>query len=774
MSHRSKRQLLFYRTISAIFICYQPPRAHIRVAVKNFTGRKNISHPGTPMPNTLINVSNRLPVTVEDDRVTKSSGGLVAALEGLPEGQYKTKWIGWPGAAFPEESRRQEIARKLAEEHGCVAVFLSQEEATAFYEGFSNSSIWPLLHYLPNYLRYEPVWWEHYQNVNRIFAEKVLETAHEDDLVWVHDYQLMLLPAMLRAAAPNLRIGFFLHTPFPAYEIFRCHPRRRELVAGMLGANRIGFHAFGYLRHFCSTVQRLLGIETELTHIPSEGHNTALGVYPIGINAPKFEQTLDSKEFQQRREEFRLAHEGKRLVVSVERMDYTKGILHRLEAIDNFLAGSNEIDAIRFVFVSVPSREGIEEYQHLVEEVESRVGQLNGKYATLLNSPIHFIHGSIPFVDLCALYALADIGLVTPLIDGMNLVAKEFIACQRENAGVLILSEFAGAAEELFNALLVNPYDSAAVAGTLTDALALPVEERRNLILPMRERVMRYDARHWARSFIDDLVSGPISDARTAVETDIREAREQVGQAVSAGRRIALFLDYDGTLREIELDPWAATPNAGIETLLHRLGQQPNVDVTVISGRSQEDMETFLGGHPFRLIAEHGASLRGPGQKEWERLDRNINYAWKEELLAILRLYEQATPGSTIEEKHSSIVWHYRKADEDFGAWKANQLTEELSALTANNPIKVRHGKKMVEVTAAENNKGTAVARVLEQNDNYEVALCAGDDLTDESMFELSSPRLLTIKVGSGPTQARFRVSDPTTFRQFLDGMFTG
>jgi trehalose 6-phosphate synthase/phosphatase len=216
------------------------------------------------MPSTLINVSNRLPVTVEENRITKSSGGLVAALEGLPEGQYKTKWIGWPGAAFPEESRRKEIAAKLAEEYGCLAVFLGQEEATGFYEGFSNSSIWPLLHYLPNYLRYEPAWWEHYRNVNQIFAENVLEIAQEGDLVWVHDYQLMLLPAMLRAAAPKLKIGFFLHTPFPAYEIFRCHPRRRELVAGMLGANRIGFHAFGYLRHFCSTVQRLLDIETAL------------------------------------------------------------------------------------------------------------------------------------------------------------------------------------------------------------------------------------------------------------------------------------------------------------------------------------------------------------------------------------------------------------------------------------------------------------------------------------------------------------------------------
>jgi trehalose 6-phosphate synthase/phosphatase len=675
------------------------------------------------MTSTLINVSNRLPVTVEEDRIVKSSGGLVAALEGLPEGQYQTKWIGWPGAAFPEEDRRQEIEEKLREEYGCLPVFLSQEEATAFYEGFSNSSIWPLLHYLPNYLRYEPAWWEHYQNVNRSFAEKVLEIAQEGDLVWVHDYQLMLLPAMLRAVAPNLRIGFFLHTPFPAYEIFRCHPRRRELVAGMLGASRVGFHAFGYLRHFCSTVQRLLGIETELTHIPSEGHSTALGVYPIGINAPKFEQTLDSKEFLQRREEFQLAHEGKRLVVSVERMDYTKGILHRLEAIDNFLAGSDKTDAIRFVFVSVPSREGIEEYQHLVEEVESRVGQLNGKYATLLNSPIHFVHGSIPFLDLCALYALADIALVTPLIDGMNLVAKEFIACQRENPGLLILSEFAGAAEELFNALLVNPYDSAAVAGTLTQALALSPEEKQDRMRPMRERVIRYDARHWARSFIDDLVSDPTSDKR-AVETPIQEALEQLKKAFSTGERIALFLDYDGTLREIELDPRVATPNHGVGALLDHLAQKSNLDVTVISGRSQEDLKAFLGHYPFRLIAEHGASLREPGASEWHRLDRNINYAWKEELLAILRLYEQATPGSTVEEKHSSIVWHYRRADEEFGAWKANQLTEELSALTANYPVKVRHGRRMVEVTAPENNKGSAVGRLLEQNDNYQLALC--------------------------------------------------
>jgi trehalose 6-phosphate synthase/phosphatase len=722
------------------------------------------------MANTLINVSNRLPVAVKNGELTKSSGGLVAALEGLPKGHYEQKWIGWPGAEITDQKEQKQIGRKLADEYGCIPVFLGKEEAAGFYEGFSNSSIWPLLHYLPNYLRYEPEWWDDYRKVNQTFADKVLEIAKDGDLVWVHDYQLMLLPALLRAEAPNLRIGFFLHTPFPAPQVFRFHPRCRELVAGMLGANRIGFHAFNYLRHFSGAVRRLLRIETELTQVSRDGYTTALGVYPIGINASKFDETMDSEEFRQRRDEFRRAHEGKRLVISVERMDYTKGILHRLEAIDDFLAKWEQIDNIRFVFVSVPSREGIEEYQHLLEEVESRIGQLNGKYATLLNSPIHFIHGSIPFVDLCALYALADVALVTPLIDGMNLVAKEFIACQRENAGLLILSEFAGAAEELFNALFVNPYDSDGVAATLVAALGTPVEQRRSGIQAMRERVIRYDARHWARSFSDDLAADS-TDSRME-KAQIKEASDQIRRAIESGEKIALFLDYDGTLREIEVEPSAATPNLAIETLLRRLEQKPNLDITILSGRSETDLAAFFGSFSFRLIAEHGASWRQPGKKSWERPDHNLKYAWKDKLLPILRVYEQATPGSMVEEKASAIVWHYRKADEEFGEWKASRLTQELSALGANQPIKVRHGKKMVEVNAAEINKGAAVAQVLEQSPNYGIAICAGDDLTDEGMFELTLPRLLTIKVGPGLTQARFRIADPAAFRQFLGDLF--
>lgn len=717
------------------------------------------------MPTTLINVSNRLPVTV-GEKTTKSSGGLVAALEGLSAEEYDLKWIGWPGGCIADPARQGEVEAVLMQEHGCIPVFLSEEEIAGHYEGFSNSSIWPLLHYMPNYMRYDPAWWDHYRNVNQRFADKVLEMAKPGDLVWIHDYQLMLMPAMLYERMPDLKIGFFLHTPFPSFETFRCHPKRRELVAGMLGADVIGFHTFGYMRHFRSTVLRLLGLESEITRIRGEdGHTSAMGVFPIGINARKFEETLDSPEFAQRRDEFRSANAGKQIVLSVERMDYTKGILHRLDAIEQFLENLEERDAIKFIFVSVPSREEVEEYKELREETESRVGRINGKYATLNSSPIRFIHGSVNFTDLCALYATADVGMVTPLIDGMNLVAKEYIACQCEHDGVLMLSEFAGAAEELSNAVLVNPYDTRAVAEKLTEALGMPDDEKRACNQPMRERVMKYDAQHWARSFIQQLSTADATEG--AASDDPENATEQLRDAVAAGKRVALFLDYDGTLREIEREPRAAKPTAEIRSLLDELRQHDNIDVTLISGRTPHDLESWFGPSQIALIAEHGAVVRRRDGDEWEQWDRDVSYAWKDEIRDLLRLYEQSTPGSWVEEKRTSFVWHHRNTDPEFGTWKANQLTHELGTMMANEPVKIRHGRKIVEVTSSEVSKGAAIRRLLHEND-YDLILCAGDDQTDESMFGIDAPKFISIKVGQEPSRARYRLRDPAAFRKFL------
>ncbi|HEY3600615.1 MAG TPA: bifunctional alpha,alpha-trehalose-phosphate synthase (UDP-forming)/trehalose-phosphatase [Chthoniobacterales bacterium] len=723
-----------------------------------------------PKRNLLI-LSNRLPVTVSET-ITKSPGGLVAALEGLSSEQFDLKWIGWPGSVIPDE-RKEEVERLLVEEHGCIPVFLSEEEAAGYYLGFCNSSLWPILHYMPSYMRYDPAWWEQYRQINQRFAEKALELAEPGDLVWVHDYQLMLVPQMVHDEMPELKIGFFLHTPFPSYETFRCQPKRNELVTGLLGADLIGFHTFGYMRHFRSTVLRLLGIESEITLIRNEkGHVTRLGVFPIGINAKKFEETLNSREFKQRLAEMRATDGDKRVVLSVERLDYTKGILHRIEAIERFLAeidDPEEREAIKFIFVSVPSREGIEQYQELRAEVEARIGRINGTYATLRSSPIRFIHGSVEFVDLCALYTLSDVGLVTPLIDGMNLVAKEYIACQRDNPGVLILSEFAGAAGELFNAILINPYDAEGVANALREALALSPEEKAIRNRPMRARVMKYDAQKWARWFIEQLLRGR-DEATAPARSQIDELADELRSAVRAQKHIGLFLDYDGTLREIERDPQAAKPNAGVRHLLEALRHRPNLEVTLISGRTSDDLEAWLGEYPFSLIAEHGAALRRSGTRAWERLDVGVSYAWKEPMLQILRLYEDSTPGSLVEEKKTSLVWHYRNTDPEFGAWKAHQLAVELGAVMGNEPVEIRHGRKIIEASAAAISKGAAVRRLLEGR-YCDLVLCAGDDQTDESMFEIAAPNFVSIKVGRSPSRAMYRLPNPAEFRKFLESV---
>jgi trehalose 6-phosphate synthase/phosphatase len=401
----------------------------------------------------------------------------------------------------------------------------------------------------------------------------------------------------------------------------------------------------------------------------------------------------------------------------------------------------------------------------LREDVEARIGHINGRYTTLANAPVHFIHGTVDFTQLAALYALADVALVTPLVDGMNLVAKEYVACQRAEPGVLVLSEFAGAAEELFNAVIVNPYDATAVVDAIAQALAMPPDEKAARMASMRERVMQMDAQAWAKSFVDELAASP-NGCEAAHTTE--EASRRLRDAVRGGQRVALFLDYDGTLREIERDPGAARPNDAVRALMERLRRRDNLDVTIISGRTPQDLESFMGQYGFGMIGEHGAFLRRPGASEWEQLDRNASYAWKDEILKVLRPYVASTPGSFIENKRTSLVWHYRRSDPELGTWKAHQLAEELAAVTANEPIHVRHGRKIVEVTAAQINKGAAVMHVLSDR-TYDLILLAGDDTTDESMFRLELRNALTIKVGDRETQAQYRLPHPAALRRFLE-----
>jgi trehalose 6-phosphate synthase/phosphatase len=716
---------------------------------------------------TVINVSNRLPVTI-GPQIERSSGGLVAAMGDLST-QIDLKWIGWAGGSIDDPVEKERICRELVDTYRYYPIFLEDSQASDYYDGFSNSTMWPLLHNMTSYSRYRDLWYEAYQRVNQIFAEAIIDIARPGDVVWVHDYHLMLLPRILRRVLPHLKIGFFLHTPFPPSEIFRCHPNREDLLYGLLGADLIGFQTFGFLRHFRATLLRVLGIESLMDRIVHDFYTTVIGVYPIGINASRFASEMQSEEYAGHLKEYRHAYSDKKVVLSVERLDYTKGIPQRLDAIEKFLGQCPDTEDIVFIFISVPSREDVAAYQALVEEVQGRVSRINGKYSTIKNIPLHFMYQSVNFSQLCALYALADVCLVTPLIDGMNLVAKEYIACQHEKIGVLILSEFAGAAQELPHALIVNPYDARQMVDCLKLALKMTEADKLKRMAPMRERVMRYDARQWANVFLEDLYA---SQPEQESQTDIPPVTTMNLGDLQDSEPIALFLDYDGTLSELQKKPTDAFPHAEIEDLLNRLATAKGIDVFIISGRTREDMEQWFGPYDFKLVAEHGFCYRWSPGKEWLDFDPQIDLRWMDKIIEIFHHYADMTPGSFVEVKTSSVVWHYRESDPEFGTWKAHQLVADLSEMLTNLPVKIHHGKKIVEVGSMQISKGIVMSALLERG-NYTKYLCAGDDETDESMFQNSDDRMVSVKVGQGVTSAQFRCPDPKAFRAFLQELLT-
>jgi trehalose 6-phosphate synthase/phosphatase len=678
-------------------------------------------------------------------------------------GRFDLRWIGWPGQSVHDSRTRNELGQTLREEFGCNPVWLSKNQVSAYYQGFSNSSLWPLLHYMPNYMRFQDAWWEEYREVNRRFAEVVLDEARDGDLVWVHDYHLMLLPGLLRRKRPELRIGFFLHTPFPSYEVFRCHPHREDLLQGVLGADLIGFHAFGYLRHFRSAVLRLLALESEMDRIAVGNRHARIGVYPIGIDARRFTDELDSSRHEQLKAQFRTTYHDKQIVLNVERMDYTKGIPRRLDAIDAFLESCPNKDSVVFIFIGVPSRGDVPEYRELRTRIENRVGHINGRHSTLYNTPVRFHHSSVKPEELVALYALADVALVTPLIDGMNLVAKEYVACKRSETGALVLSEFAGAAGELHNAIFVNPYDNAQVAEAIREALAMPEQEKRRRLEPMRIRALEQDAYHWARTFVEKLES--LSGRRDA-KANATEIVEQLSTRLKEAGRIAWFLDYEGTLREPVSAHHSAEPTPEIRELLARLAADPRSDVFVLSRHAPEKLDAWFGACRCSLVAEHGCMYRLVGGP-WHRLNPNADLGWKDRIINVFQLYAGTTPGSTIETRRSSITWTYRHADPEFGRWKANQLAAELSDMLANLPIEIRHGKRRVEVCSMSENKGAALEHFMRIS-TYDLVVCTGDDITDEPMFRLTQQGLVSIKVGPEETRAGARLANPAELRQVL------
>jgi trehalose 6-phosphate synthase/phosphatase len=720
------------------------------------------------MARRLVIVSNRLPVTTDivggDIVLSPASGGLATGLRGWHE-QSAGVWIGWPGTTTRlSVSHRRTLDAQLAERR-IVPVHLTRHEVKQYYDELSNGVLWPVFHYLLDRVPLGPTTWDSYKHVNERFADVVAEQYRPGDLIWIHDYHLLLLPGLLRRRQPDARIGFFLHIPFPAAEIFRILPWRHELLEGLLGADLIGFHTYSYLQHFATALADLSGVEPEDGRAWVDDREVRFGVFPMGIDAAAFRRLASSPAVEEELRTIRRDAHDRKLLVGVDRLDYTKGIPHRLLAVETLLKQDPGLrDRLRLIQVAAPSRGEVPSYQAFGDEIDGLIGRINGTYGTTASVPIHYLHQPISQDHLVALYRAADVMLVTPLRDGMNLVAKEFIASRIDDDGVLVLSEFAGAAEELPEAVSVNAYDVQDLATKIAEALALSADERTRRMKTMRRRVMTYDVRRWAEEFVNRLARDPGPEARTTAE----DALKDVIWRCRTARALAILLDYDGTLVPIVRTPDLAAPDHGLLPLLASLAGRPNTMVHIVSGRARDVLDAWFGALPIAVWAEDGIWVRPNGVEGWAAAFEIGDCAWMAEVRALMQDFTAATPGAFIEDKTASIAWHYRKAVRGFGEAQARELRVALSKAMADRPVQIMEGKKVLEVRPRGAAKAGIAQWLLSHEPPPELIVAFGDDRTDEEMFAALPPGSVSVHVGAGSTMATHRLRDWTATRTFL------
>lgn len=719
------------------------------------------------MSKTII-VSNRLPVKIAERdgefTLAPSEGGLATGLGSIYR-DGNNVWIGWPGLVVPEEKDQDNIRQQLAGMN-LMPVYLEQDEINNFYEGFSNETLWPVFHYMAVYARYEQSYWDCYYRVNEKFRDLILSVAEPDDVIWIHDYQLLLLPGMLRQALADVSIGFFLHIPFPSFELFRLLPWRAELLEGMLGADLLGFHTFDDSRHFINAVTRILPINASANQLMVNDRAVIAETFPMGIDYDKYASMVGNMEVQQQLQQLEENFHGIKMILSIDRLDYSKGILQRLQAFELFLQLYPEYtEKVVLYMIVVPSRDNVPQYIALRDEIDKLVGGINARFRTINWHPVHYFYRSFPIETLSALYNFADVCLVSPMRDGMNLVSKEYVASRTQNNGVLVLSEMAGASKELIDALIVNPNNIGAITRAIEEALIMPLPEQYRRMKQMRQVVAKFNINHWVKLFMDRLQEVKQIQQSMLARRLSPDMQLYVQQAYKKAGRRAIFLDYDGTLVGFNVNIDLASPDQELYQLLRSLTADPANEVIMISGRKHETLSEWLGHLRLDLIAEHGAWSKKQGGK-WHKLP-GLNDQWKQEIYTILETYTDRTPGSFIEEKSYSLVWHYRKVEVGLGELRANELMGTLRYYTSDKGLQVLPGDKVIEVKNVEINKGRATLSWLHDS-HFDFVMAIGDDHTDEDIFKALPEDAITIKVGSQVSAARYYLRNFQEVRQFL------
>jgi trehalose 6-phosphate synthase/phosphatase len=761
----------------------------------------------------LISVANRLPFSLssQGQTVTVSSGGLVSALSGAHiEGERI--WLGSAPNGLTSENW-PEIEKLLSRELNrltwtCHPLFVPPTVYNSYYNGTCNDVLWPLLHYQPEFVDFNYPSWHAYREVNELMANEIAAISNDDDLIWIHDFHLFLVPSYLRRLRPKLKTGFFLHVPFPSSEVFRQLPVREEILSSLLDSNLIGFHDYSYLRHFSSTVLRLLGIDSRMLEIEGTSHTTHLGVFPVSIDSDYFMTQTNSKEV---RALAKTVAKPYFQFLGVDRLDYIKGIDLKLKAFAALLRTHPEVrEQVGLLQVAVPTRPDVPIYNKLAHDIAGQIGEINGEFSTPNWTPIQYIHANVQSDELIALYREADALIVSSKRDGMNLVALEYVASQDvdENPGVLLLSEFTGAVSALSHTLSINPWDIQDFANKLFISMRMPKEEKTQRIKIMQEQIQNYTATDWAQTFIKKLNSchdsensinyqqftsqpftenqqrdllkfDPLPHQPPIINADnfwIERISNQI--MISSPQHVTLFLDYDGTLVPIRTIPELAVLPKDVRSKLRRIIERYShwLEIVIISGRTSEflfsQFESLAIDYGVHLAAEHGAKYFDPHTQHWNERIHRQRASWYPTALKIMSDYAARVPASHIERKSYSIAWHYRQSPREFADFQSLKLAAELEMGLANLPVGIIRGKCVIEVRASEADKGVFAHSFLEPHSDgakSSFALAFGDDRTDEDLYSALIGRGCSIKIGLGASLANFALISQSQLMPFLE-----
>jgi len=703
--------------------------------------------------------SNRLPFTIRRGpkglESHQSAGGLVSAIDPVLRARGGT-WVGWPGI----ELREDESLPADESSYRIAPVRLTEREITHYLNGFSNRTLWPLFHSLTNQARFDRRSFEIYQRANERFAEAIEAEVERDELIWVHDYHLMTAPGFVREARPAARLAYFLHIPFPPYDVFRLLPWDKELLRGLLACDVIGFHVPGYARNFLDCVENRLGARVDRRNRVVEYGDRAVqvGAFPIGIEFDHFESlALAAPDTD--------GHSEK-IVLGVDRLDYTKGIPERILAFERFLELFPEWrERVMLLQIAVPSRSQVAEYRELKRELDELVGQVNGRFASSHWSPIRYLYRSLDPEELTAVYRDADVALVTPLRDGMNLVAKEYVAAQVRDPGVLILSSLAGAAETMREALIVNPYDLEQTACAIHDALSFDESSRRLRMDALRAREKRDDVHAWVRAFLESAETSHAS----LTPVSASDFEDWLSPYLTRPR-LALFLDYDGTLTELCEHPDEAMLTPEMRAVLADCSGREDTEVAIVSGRALADVAAMVDEPELTYAGNHGLEIRGPGIEDFRHEDLPHYQRRTTELAE--RLLPLEIEGAWTEAKGPTLTYHFRRVPEA----RQRGLAEQAATIISAAGFHARSAHKAVEARPPIGwDKGRAVLYILRTR--YGPSWSAGvrvvyvgDDDTDEDAFRFLGGLAMTFRVGPSATvtSATHRLRDVDAVQTLL------